>query len=315
VASSEQVRELLDRGLDYETAARQLGIPPGQAYLIAAGRAADGSDAPAGHPQGVLAASQHLANPPYDNPASSESVLEWIAARVAADQPMQEAAARRTAQPDPPDAEDPENPENPDADEFSRDVTVVLTRQHNQVRVLLEQLQALPSHKTGGSADDLSARKSIVDMITIRLSQHETTEEKYLWPAVRKALEDGDALADEALNQEQEGTQTLAELGGLAPGTDRFDECVEQLVAQCRKHVAFEEKVFSLLRDALPDDQRERLGRKIETVIARAPTRPHKRAPRKPGVAVRAAAAGGTAADKLRDAAGHRPAERDGKPA
>jgi hypothetical protein len=282
VVSRQQVHELLERGLDYEAAGRRLGIPPGQAYLIVTGRPADGSDAPPDHPDGALPASQHLANPPYEAPASSESVLDWIAARVAADRPMQEAAGRRTAEPAPPRAEDPGNPE---AEGFSRDVTVVLTRQHNQVRALLEQLQALPSHKTGGSAADLSARKSIVDMITIRLSRHETTEEKYLWPAVRKALEEGGALADEALSQEQQGTQTLDELGGLGPDTDRFDECVEQLVAQCRKHVAFEEKVFALLRDALPEDQRERLGRKIETATAKAPARPHKRAPKKPGAA------------------------------
>ena len=105
MVSRERVRELLNRGLDYVAAAGQLGIPPGQAYLIATGWVADGSDAPAGHPEGVRAASQHLANPPYDNPTSSESVLEWIAARVAADRPMQEAAARRTAQPNPPKAE------------------------------------------------------------------------------------------------------------------------------------------------------------------------------------------------------------------
>jgi len=267
VASRAQVRELLDRGLDYAAAGRQLGIPPGQAYLIATGRAADGDDAPPGHPDGTLAASQHLANPPHDNPAASESVLGWIAARVAADRPMRDAAARRTAEPPPPPAEDQDNPE---ADEFSRDVTVVLTRQHNQVRALLQQLQALPGHKAGGSAEDLFARKSIVDMVAIRLSQHETTEEKYLWPAVRKALEQGDALADEAISQEQEGTLTLAELGGLAPDTDRFDECVEQLVAQCRKHVAYEEKVFALLREALPGDERERMGRKVGTATAKA---------------------------------------------
>jgi iron-sulfur cluster repair protein YtfE (RIC family) len=312
VATREQIRELLERGLDYSAVGQRLGIPPGQAYLIATGRAADEGDAPPGHPPGALGASQHLANPPYENPTSSESVLDWIRAQAAADGPMQEAAGRRTAEPEPPKAEDPENPE---AGEFSRDITVVLTRQHNQVRALLQQLQALPSHKTGGSADDLSARKSIVDMITIRLSQHETTEEKYLWPAVRKELEDGDDLADEALSQEQEGTQTLAELGGLAPDTDRFDECVEQLVAQCRKHVAYEETVFGLLRHALPDEQRERLGRKVEAATAKAPTRPRKRAPRKPGAAARAAAAGGASADKLRDAAGHRPAERAGRPA
>jgi Hemerythrin HHE cation binding domain len=312
VASRQQVRALLDSGLDYAAVGQRLGIPPGQAYLIATGRAADGGDAPPGQPPGALTGRQHLANPPYENPTSSASVLGWIAVRVAADRPMQHAVAQRTAEPEPPKAEDPENPE---ADAFSRDLTVVLTRQHNQVRTLLEQLQALPSHKTGGLADDLSARKSVVDMIMIRLSQHEMTEEKYLWPAVRKALQDGDTLADEALSQEQEGTNTLAELGGLAPDTDRFDECVEQLVVQCRKHVAYEEKVFALLRDALPDAERERLGRKIEAATGKAPTRPHNRAPNKPGAAVRAAAPGGPAAGRLRDAAGHWPAEREGRSA
>lgn len=111
VASRQQVRELLDRGLDYTEAGHRLGIPPGQVYLIATGMAADGADAPpdAGTRPGALPASQHLANPPHDNPTTSQPVLDWIAGRVAADQPMREAAARRTAEPDPPRAEDPES--------------------------------------------------------------------------------------------------------------------------------------------------------------------------------------------------------------
>ena len=270
VASRERICQLLDGGLDYQAVAERLGIPAGQAYLIATGRPADGSDAPPGQPRGALAASQQLANPPHDNPTSSQRVLDWIAARVAADRPMRDAAAQRTPEPAPPPAEDPDNPE---AGEYSRDVTVVLTRQHNQVRALLKQLQALPSHKNGGSAADLSARKSVADMITIRLSQHEATEEKYLWPTVRTALADGDALADRALSQEQEGLRTLAELSRLAPDTDRFDECVQQLVAELRKHVAYEEEVFALMRETLPDDQREQLGRNIEAATAAATAR------------------------------------------
>lgn len=258
MVSREQVRELLDGGLDYEAAGKRLGIPG----------------------EGTLPASRHLANPPNENPASS-GVRRWIAARVAADQPMRDAAARRTAEPGPPKAEDPENPE---AAEFSRDVTVVLTRQHNQVRALLVQLQATPSGKTGGAAEDLSARKSIVDMIAIRLSQHEMAEEKYFWPAVRKVLANGDELADEALRQEQEGTQTLARLGGLAPDSDRFDEGVEQLVAELRKHVAYEEFVFARLREAMPQAERERLGRRLESAGTKRPARPHRRAPGEPGV-------------------------------
>jgi hypothetical protein len=94
VVSRQQVRALLDGGLDYQAAADQLGIPAGQAYLIATGRAADGGDAPAYHPAGALPSSQHLSNPPHDNPTASQAVHDWIVARAAADQPMQDAARR-----------------------------------------------------------------------------------------------------------------------------------------------------------------------------------------------------------------------------
>jgi hypothetical protein len=63
----------------------------------ASGRAADGGDAPSGRTEGTLAASQHLANPPHCHPTASEWVLCWIAARVAADRPMRDAAARARA--------------------------------------------------------------------------------------------------------------------------------------------------------------------------------------------------------------------------
>jgi hemerythrin superfamily protein len=299
------VRALLGQGLDYAAAGQRLGIPAGQVYLIATGRPADGSDSPpaaqvdAGE---LLPSSQHLASPPHENPTSSTSVKEWIKARVAADAPMRAAAERRTAEPAEPGTEG------------SQDLVMVLTRQHNQVRALQEQLETLPSHKTGGSPADLEARKSVVDLITVHLARHETAEEEYLWPAVRKALPDGDALADTAVQQEQEGTETLAELGKLDPGTDEFDEAVEELVLQLRKHVAHEEKVFLRLREAVGGDEREELGKKLLAASKRAPTRPHPHAPKRSGAAVKAAAPGAAALDKLRDAAGERPADRKGRP-
>jgi hypothetical protein len=44
VPTREHVRKLLDDGLDYAAAAQRLGIPPGQAYMIATGLPADGGD-------------------------------------------------------------------------------------------------------------------------------------------------------------------------------------------------------------------------------------------------------------------------------
>jgi hypothetical protein len=255
VPTREQVRELLDSGLDYQAAGQRLGIPPGQAYLIATGVPADGSDTVTGEEAsrpGFLS-SQHLAHPAHENPDTKDQVAAWLKARVAADEPMRIAMRERSTEPPEIVAPDGDRP----------DAITVLGRQHSQVRYLLKELQALPSHTTGGSADQMSARKSIVDMITVRLSEHEVIEEGHFWPFVRKALPDGDRYEDQALIQEHEGKDTLAELGWLDPDSREFDEHLEKLVAEVRKHVAFEEQVFLKVREAVPQEDLVRLGEKL----------------------------------------------------
>jgi hypothetical protein len=85
--SREQVLALLDAGHSYETAGRVLHIPPGQAYLIATGLPADGSDTP--HPaeeQGkplLPGSTQHLVNPPAFNPTRNPKIVRWVQERAA----------------------------------------------------------------------------------------------------------------------------------------------------------------------------------------------------------------------------------------
>jgi hypothetical protein len=87
VASREQVKELLKEGHSYETAGGELGISPGQAFMIATGLAADGSTAPT--PQELEekpvlpGSSQHLSNPPAFNPTRKDHILEWVQERAA----------------------------------------------------------------------------------------------------------------------------------------------------------------------------------------------------------------------------------------
>jgi hypothetical protein len=85
VATRAQVLELLGLGHTYETAGRALDIPAGQAFMIATGVPADGSSGPE-EPEGkpALAGSpQQLVNPPSNDPARKEHVLEWVRARAA----------------------------------------------------------------------------------------------------------------------------------------------------------------------------------------------------------------------------------------
>ena len=85
--SKEQVTELLDQGHTYATAARELRISAGLAFMVATGLPADGSGIPSPEElaeKRVLAgSSQHLSNPPVFNPTRNAAVIDWVRARAA----------------------------------------------------------------------------------------------------------------------------------------------------------------------------------------------------------------------------------------
>jgi hemerythrin superfamily protein len=305
VPTKEQVLAALRGGTDYGAAARRLGIHPGLAYLIATGLPADGSDVlteEENRRPGVPAGStQHLANPELHEPDPSALVQGWLRRRVEGDPQMVAAAKARTATPGP--VNDPDG---------NTDVLTVLTRQHDAVTSLVKQLDTIPGRSKGGTPAQASERQSIVDMIGKRLAAHETAEEQHLWPRVRQ-LPDGDELADGGIEQEQKGNELLLALSKADPQGEEFDDMVEELMTLLHKHVAYEDRVFLRLRDALDEEQRRQIGERILTAQRTAPTRPHPKAPRKPGAAVTAAATSAAPLDKARDAAG-RPADREGRP-
>lgn len=300
------VLELTRDGASYEDAGRRLGIVPGMAYLIATGIAADGGDVLSPeerdqHPGTLDGSTQHLVNPRVDAPQHTEEVKQWMRLRAQLDGPMQAADNARTAEPPPIEGE-----------EETDDVASVLGWDHNQVKFLEQQLKTVPGVRTGGSVAQQHQRKSIVDMITVRLSEHEVAEEGHFWPAIRERLSDGDRWADQANEQEQHGKDLLHELGDLDGTEEQFDELVEELTDSLRAHVAFEDLVFLKLEEVTSEEERADLGRKIRKAKKHAPTRPHPHAPDE-GMTARLAARSAAPIDKARDAVGQRPAKRKGQ--
>ncbi|WP_329100427.1 hypothetical protein OG792_18250 [Micromonospora sp. NBC_01699] len=84
--SKQQVLRLVDLGHGYPEIGRLLGIPAGQAYLVATGIPADGGDTVTGRQRerpGMLPShSQRLVNPREVNPSHSERVHEWVRTRA-----------------------------------------------------------------------------------------------------------------------------------------------------------------------------------------------------------------------------------------
>jgi hypothetical protein len=87
MATRAQVIELIEAGHSYETAAKELGIPPGLAFMIATGLPADGGEAPPpdepDQKRALNGSSQQLVNPPPFNPTRKPEVIEWVEHRAA----------------------------------------------------------------------------------------------------------------------------------------------------------------------------------------------------------------------------------------
>lgn len=257
--SRRQVRELLDRGLDYRAIGKHLGIPAGQAHLIATGVPADDGDR---ERSGAEPGSQQLANPPAENPTTKESVRRWIRSRVQADHQLCEATERRDAM--------PERVREPD----EGDALVVLTREHNQIAAMIKELKTLPGHSSGGSPEQISDRGALAESIATAMSRHETIENEHFWPAVRRALRDGDNWADGASQRQQQSRETLTALGEHAADSEEFDQLVGKLISQSHQHVAYQDHLFLELRRVMSPDDLGELGKTLRRATKAAAGEP-----------------------------------------
>jgi len=144
---------------------------------------------------------------------------------------------------------------------------------------MLEVLDEAPS----GSGAQMSGLETMVTNLVIAESQHEAIEEQFFWPAVRAALDDGDALADEAIEQEQNGKLLLQRLADGRPGQADYHEALHEFVKIGREHIAYEQDVvFPRFAAAASREELEKIGAKLEGAKKIAPTRPHPGTPPSP---------------------------------
>ena len=180
-----------------------------------------------------------------------------------------------------------------------RDVVDVLMTDHREVEAIfveLESRQGTPEH-----------RRQLADVVIAELVRHSVAEEAYVYPAARKALPDGDQLAEHEISEHADAERTMKELEALDPSDSRFDELLTQLTATIRHHVQDEENdLFPRLRAACAREELVELAGKVEAAKKSAPTRPHPAAPDHPP-ANKLLAPGTGLVDRMRDALSGRP--------
>ena len=116
----------------------------------------------------------------------------------------------------------------------AQDAIAMLTADHKKVKKLFADFDKL---KEAGSDED---KASIVDQICNELKIHTELEEEIFYPAVRKAIDDGD-LMDEALVEHAGAKDLIAQLEDASPEDDLYDAKVTVLGEQIDHHVKEEE--------------------------------------------------------------------------
>jgi hemerythrin superfamily protein len=178
----------------------------------------------------------------------------------------------------------------------------VLSRDHEEVKQMLAELESGPTAATGAGPDQLALRKKMAEALVIEESKHEAAEEMHFWPTVRERLPDGSQLADRAVSQEQEGKEVLARLDKADADHPDFEALLSEFIGAGRDHIAFEEsQVWPALRARLSEPEASELGGMIEQARKAGPTRPHPHTPAAPGV-LKSAGPVAAAADRARDA-------------
>jgi hemerythrin superfamily protein len=116
----------------------------------------------------------------------------------------------------------------------AEDAITLLTADHKEVKQLFKEFEAL---KEKGSNEEKTA---VVEQICNALTVHAQIEEEIFYPAVRKAIEDGD-LMDEALVEHAGAKELIAQLQDMDPEDDLYDAKVTVLGEQIDHHVKEEE--------------------------------------------------------------------------
>jgi hemerythrin-like domain-containing protein len=179
----------------------------------------------------------------------------------------------------------------------------VLSKDHDEVKRMLTELEKGATATTGADQGQLARRKKIVEQLVIAESKHEAVEEMYFWPVVRERQPSGDTLAATAIGQEQEGKQALQLLDKAKADQPDFEDLLAKFTKAARDHIFFEEtSVWPGLKAILSKEDAASLGQKLEAAKKIAPTRPHPKVPAQPGGLKGAGPLIG-AADRLRDAA------------
>jgi len=125
------------------------------------------------------------------------------------------------------------------------DATLLLTRDHNEVKKLFKEYEKLADAEADGEE-----RQELAAQICTMLTVHATVEEEIFYPAAREAEVESDLL-DEAEVEHASAKELIAQIESMGPDDELYDAKVKVLGEYVDHHVQEEEgELFPQCRKA-----------------------------------------------------------------
>lgn len=164
-------------------------------------------------------------------------------------------------------------------------MVTVLACQHRQLENMISAIR--PGSLADGTAKgpDLRRLQRRTGELRRCFVTHEGSKQRYLWPVVRRAWPDGNAIAKAAWRRKKHVEERFTKFQWLGERDPLASEVLDQVLAGIEEHVSLESHLLGRMRRTLPEDVRVRTGQSLARRQFLAPTRPHPHLPRRPWAA------------------------------
>ena len=147
------------------------------------------------------------------------------------------------------------------------DAITFLRDQHVRIRHLFDEVQ---------HADTSAEREVKFYELRRLLAVHETAEEEIIHPRARREIDDGSAIVQARLDEENKAKRQLADIEAVDIDSVEFEVRLAKLRESVLAHAEHEEREeFDRLHEQLDADDLHRLRSAVEVAETMAPTRPH----------------------------------------
>lgn len=153
---------------------------------------------------------------------------------------------------------------------IGEDLITAIQRDHAEIRSLFAEVESAPAGE---------AKRDAFQRLVRKLAVHETAEEEVVHPLARLP-EDGEAVVEERLREEDEAKRALSELEQLGVDAPDFGARLEQFRQAVLRHAESEEREeHPRLASSQSQERLIDLADTFRTAESMAPTRPHPHGP------------------------------------